>query len=158
MGARTDVLFGTLCAEYLPEGSDRLVLEYANGGDDHCNSYGETQCPFPAFVFRSGALDSGSCGGEGDLVRAVPHSHLALGMSARFASELVHHVRRSDGAYPGKPTTGFHAVATMALACGEVELFGFSGSTTIDGHQMTAGAPSVAYRHPTLPGLSPRTS
>ena len=138
MGARTDVLFGTLCAEWLSEDSDRLVLEFANGGDDHCYSYGAAQCPFPAVVFRSAALDGGSCDGSDALVRAAPRSHLAFGVSARFASELVHHVRRSDGAYPGKPTTGFHAVATMALACGEVELYGFSGSTTIDGHVMTA--------------------
>ena len=35
----------------------------------------------------------------------------------------------SDGEAGSKPTTGFHAVVSMALACRSVRLYGFQGET-----------------------------
>lgn len=60
-----------------------------------------------------------------------------MGMSACFVSELVHYVRRKGTPYAGKPTTGFHAVATMAFVCEQVDLYGFSGDATMDGHRIS---------------------
>eukprot|EP00966_Prymnesium_polylepis_P045675 1057492-Prymnesium_polylepis.1 len=76
------------------------------------------------------------------LVReAVAESYMALGFSRLEVSELVWHMRRPGTPYCCDPSTGFHAVVTMALTCASVDLYGFSGTTTIDGHGVTDGPP-----------------
>ena len=59
------------------------------------------------------------------------------GTPPSMVTRLVHHVCRDGTPYAGKPTTGFHALVAMAFACQSVELYGFSGSETYNGHQVS---------------------
>jgi hypothetical protein len=129
-GSRTDVLFSTLCHDRI-EAADRLSIKF--GRSNWCETHGT--CPFTAAIFRPGVFDS-VCSGN-TIIDSSGGSRVNLGMSACVVSELVHYVRREGTPYAGKPTTGFHAVATMAFVCEQVDLYGFSGNATMDGHRIT---------------------
>ena len=51
---------------------------------------------------------------------------------------------------------GLHALLTMAFACKEVDLYGFSGSTTIDGHPITDEY-GIEFEHAAIAMLIDRT-
>ena len=127
-GSRTDVLFSTLCNERI-EAAGRPSIKLGHG-QGWCDTHGT--CPFTAAIFRSDVFDPLCI--HNTIIDSSGESRANLGMSACFVSELVHYVRRKDTPYAGKPTTGFHAVATMAFVCEQVDLYGFSGSATVDGH------------------------
>ena len=129
-GSRTDVLFSTLCHDRI-QAANRLSIKF--GPSSWCDTHGT--CPFTAAIFRPGVFDS-PCRGN-TIIDSTGGSRVNVGMSACSMSELVHYVRRKGTPYAGKPTTGFHAVATMAFVCEQVDLYGFSGSATVDGHRIS---------------------
>ena len=129
-GSRTDVLFSTLCHDRI-QAANRLSIKF--GPSNWCDTHGT--CPFTAAIFRPGVFDS-PCRGN-TIIDSTGGSRVNVGMSACSMSELVHYVRRKGTPYAGKPTTGFHAVATMAFVCEQVDLYGFSGSATVDGHRIS---------------------
>lgn len=53
------------------------------------------------------------------------------------------------------PTTGFHAVLAFALECGRLDLYGFKGELTADGHLMSADH-GIEREHAILDKLSRR--
>jgi len=155
MGHRTDIFFTTLCTVSRPDW-DNVEVEKrpVNDEDDdmdetcvlddgrhRCNQGGH---PFRAVVFRA-PQDNGWCPDDAeDMVQdAARETSLPLGMSKDFISQAAHYLRRDDDdaphadLYRGKPTTGLHAMLTMALACQSLTLYGFSGSATADGHRMS---------------------
>lgn len=76
-----------------------------------------------------------------------------------YRSQLPHALHapslhnRSGGA---TPTTGFHALLTMALACKSVRLYGFAGSANLDGHGISASH-GIAQEHLLLDRLVAHT-
>ena len=70
------------------------------------------------------------------LEMGAPASRIALGLQSRDVSATAHRFR--DGSWAGgrpfmsghrvEPSTGLHALLTMALLCEEVRLFGFHGT------------------------------
>ena len=147
MGNRTDVLFNTLCAVHEVDHSDlwpddteqwpdigiRIGMQ---GGDQEieCSSRGDCW-GIKAVIFRNYNRDS--CGGDRSaswIKEAARNSHFALGFSADFISTAAHYLQREGSPYCCDPSTGFHAALTMAFACESVQLFGFGGDSTIDGH------------------------
>ena len=59
---------------------------------------------------------------------------MAIGISAPFVARTVAHLRREGTVYHDEPSTGLHAIYTMALLCESVDLYGFEGDGTIDHH------------------------
>ena len=55
-----------------------------------------------------------------------------------------------------KPTTGFQAVISLALECKSVRLYGFAGTTSLDGHEMSADH-GIEREHVLLRQLSEHT-
>jgi len=144
VGHRTDILFTSECAisdRY--SNQDEIKFEVADGGETWCWSH-DNCFNLKGAVFRCPFDYRNSCASDvmAGLVReAVAESYMALGFSRLEVSELVWHMRRPGTPYCCDPSTGFHAVVTMALTCASVDLYGFSGTTTIDGHGVTDGPP-----------------
>ena len=78
--------------------------------------------------------------------------------AAAFADTIAAAAIRSTtgSGYDGKPTTGFHAIITMAFACRSVDLYGFSGSSTINGH-VISGDHGIEREHAVLRQLVDKT-
>eukprot|EP00966_Prymnesium_polylepis_P075021 1740378-Prymnesium_polylepis.1 len=135
-GSRTDILFTTMCALSDMSNHDEIKFEIADGGEEFC--WSRDPCHnVKGVVFRSPFDPHNSCAGDHgvNVIRdASEESAFGLGFSSLEASQLAWHVRRADTPYCCDPSTGFHAVLTMALECNHLDLYGFSGSTTIDGH------------------------
>ena len=55
-----------------------------------------------------------------------------------------------------KPTSGFQAIVAMGLACKSVRLYGFAGTTSLDGHAMAADH-GIAQEHVLLDQLRAHT-
>ena len=67
---------------------------------------------------------------------ATPHPSLGLvGESTADVARAADRLRQ--GAYQGKPTTGFHALVTFGAMCERLSLYGFSGNGTLDNHPIT---------------------
>jgi len=151
-GSRTDMMFTSLCAVRQVDigrdwPDDEDCDDYECGVDIEVSGHGEEICytgdachGIKAMVFRSWHADS--CGGgraKEWIDLAARRSSFGLGFSAARVSEAIHYLEREGGPFCCDPTTGAHAVLTMALACETVVLYGFAGIGTIDGHHETLG-------------------
>ena len=175
IGEKTDLLFGTFCQISACHGGTaqhgcsaldqdcsggqcwpRLLVQSHFRPDDSCSTVGARACNFSAMVFKASSKHDEWCGrygsGETAVRAAAGASNLPLGVQENYVSEMVHHVRRSGGEYQGFPTTGFHAVVTLGLACDSVDLYGFSGESTADNHQISSNH-RIAVEHAALNAL-----
>jgi len=132
MGSRTDVLFSTPCN--VGHEDETMEIEHFNDGEWICNTAGG--CPFRAAVFRSPvAPNSCSDGERARIERAGSTSSIGLGVGSKAASDQARHFRREGTDYCcEEPSTGLHALVSLALTCRVVRLYGFRGSETFDGH------------------------
>ena len=173
LGSQTDLLVLDRCfagrqEEYLNEEEDdgyRFAF-YGDGSDrglGQCHPSGyHADCPFSALVYKGATpwMDHDYCTGEhahvSDLRRKVSHSReVAFGI---MTDELMDGVAAMRGYRTGdteydKPTTGFYAVVALAPLCKELDLYGFSGDTTADGHVISSDH-SIAREHALLRDLS----
>ena len=166
LGSRTDILFSTFCAAKHAKhkttgGYDGFSVAYRTEPSpvysDVCQTVGGYPCPFPALVFRSSILDA-TCQSKhkAEEMSRFTTAVTMCGTPPSMVSRLVHHVRRDGTPYAGKPTTGFHALVAMAFACQSVELYGFSGSETYNGHQVSADH-GLEAEHAAIAALINRT-
>ena len=141
-GSRTDVLFSTLCNFVDNEctGSTdwswcEVHQEIQGGGEVTCPVYTTyNRCPFHAAFYRNQVLDS--CSERLSILERAASSTATIGlaMSSEFVSRTAHHMRRRSGNYCCDPSTGFHAVLTIGMLCNTVDLYGFHGTASVDGH------------------------
>lgn len=136
LGQRTDVYVLDRC--YGPEGTF-VDVEYVGGFHVHCDLRGA--CPFRAIVFRGNnqRWESGCVGqvqGNDGMRASAYDSRVAVGIEMDSTLNAVLDLRAFEPPETNKPTTGLHAVVMMAFACATVRLYGFAGSTTLDGHPM----------------------
>jgi hypothetical protein len=144
MGSRMDVFFLTAVGIHSKTGPTGERMVVSTGGRDPavtpiCHTSGEDddvpRCidRFKALIVRSILHDSPGQPQEHCMRDFANTSEVGLGWSGTMVTNLVHHLRRPGLPDEGKPTTGFHAVVTMALLCSSVELYGFTGTDTYDG-------------------------
>ena len=165
MGTRTDILFTTGCAiievdrtnRWPAQGDDEIEIEVQGGGAVTC--YSHDKCyGVKAVLFRSYHRDSCGGGRASEWVKVASKSgdaRFGLGFASDFVSRMAHALR--VGPYCCDPTTGFHAVLTMAFMCGTVELYGFSGTSTINNHHGGNVGHGIEQEHALLRALANRT-
>ena len=160
-GSRSDIFFLDRCSV---TDSGLIHYEPVGGGGTHtCNSHDRGSCPFNAVVYRGNTqVWEASCLGEmqhDDGARAAARSsHIPWGVESDIVTKAVLALRNYA---PGKdlsnkPTTGFHAVVLFSLACKSVRLYGFAGSSTVDGHKMSADH-GIEKEHRLLTRLEAKT-
>ena len=148
LGSRTDILFSTFCnleardcEEWQSDNWCVIDQEIQHGGGVTC-MLNTDQCPMAAVFYRSTwATECGEM--QGKAMRAASSSQYGIAVSEELVSQMVHAVRRRGGQFCGAnteqndcndPSTGFHAIITMALLCDEVDVYGFQGLGTVDNH------------------------
>ena len=141
MGSHTDILFSTLCnfvtedcEDWSPAGWCEVLAEYQGGGERVCPLHSMNgECPFRAYWVRNHQYDS--CGDNLEKLYKVQSKAVkGIAESSTFVSRLVHNWRGPNSPYCCDPSTGLHAVATMALTCQHLGLYGFHGTTAVDAH------------------------
>jgi len=174
LGSRMDIFYGTACAVGRERGPDRFGrMVVTTGGHDaavnpvcHTSSVGwntssfKSMCKdrFKAAIFRNVAKDSPGRPHAPYMSDYASYSDVALGWESMMVTTLVHYLRDQDcpacaTGHGYKPTTGFHAVATMAMLCQSVALYGFTGSDTYDGH-IESDQHGIELEHRWLQGLA----
>lgn len=165
-------------APFMRDGNCMLGIEYMHVGEDRCCTGDPCRydvCTVQGVLFKSYDGYPIHCPVPGQewtareyMERASSSSLIALGQAAPFTGQLATHFRREGSPYhgvpapgtheqPGDPSTGLHAVITMAFACTNVTLFGFRGSSTIDGHHGGYAGHSIAAEHLLLQDLADHT-
>ena len=139
VGARTDIVFMDACH---PEEDGGFDLFYVGGETGHC-ALASGECPFNGVVFKGNTfISEEDCSGETqnprDLILGSRTSVPFYGVESDMTTTAVYQLRHFDGEGNRKPTTGFHAVVTFGLACRSLRLYGFEGSTSLDGHEIAA--------------------
>ena len=183
MGSRTDILFTTPNAynshwdcsasePFRPNSNCMLDVEYMHAGEDKCCSGDPCHydvCSVRGVLFKNeGGEDACPTHIRRDLERTSSGSLISLGVAASFTGDLAVYFRRTGSPYhgtprpgtvehPGDPSTGLHAVITMAFACDIVTLYGFRGDATIDGHHGGYAGHSIAAEHVLLQDLANHT-
>lgn len=138
LGSRTDILFKDQCH---PESDGGFDVQFTGDGTSRCGLW-EGDCPFDAIVFKGNTqVWQEECAGQNenndDFVAAAHRSVQYYGSETELATNGVFGLRDFHGGNNGhKPTTGFHAVVTFALACKSLRLYGFGGTTSLDGHHI----------------------
>ena len=147
MGSRTDILFSTLCnletracEDWDDDDWCEIQQEIQHGGEVKCLLQDNGNCPFGAVFYRS--RHRTSCDDNfGRVAKGSKRSQVGIAVSSDYISEMAFYLRRRGGPFCGiredncdDPSTGFHAILTMSLLCDEVELYGFQGTGTVDGH------------------------
>lgn len=165
MGSRTDVLFSTPCSieqvdmsSEWPEGcGDECTIDFGVQGGDEVSCNSRDACwGLKSVIYRSFERDS--CGGGRAFEwvdTAAKSSSMRFGLSADFVSRAVHFFKGEGSPYCCQdPSTGLHAAVTMALACSTVNLYGFRGAGTIDGHHGGSVGHGIMREHALLHLLS----
>ena len=136
MGSRMDVFFLTAVGIHSNNGSTGERMFVSTGGRDPavtpiCHTSEEDdevhrspRCidRFKALIVRSILQDRPGRHNEHCMSDFANTSEVGLGWSGTMVTNLVWHLRRPGLPDEGKPSTGFHAVVTMALLCSSVEL------------------------------------
>lgn len=183
MGSRTDILFTTPNAyeavgdcwgaePFRPNSDCMFSIEYMHAGDEKCCSgLGEAchydLCSVRGVLFKNVGQTENVCPTHqrADHERASFASQISLGVAASFIGDLAVYFRRAGSPYhgtpkhgtveqPGDPSTGLHAVITMAFACDSITLYGFRGDETIDGHHGGYAGHAIAAEHVLLQDLA----
>ena len=137
MGSRMDVFFMTAVGLHSKTGPTGERMFVSTGGRDPavtpiCHTSVEDddvhrdipRCidRFKALIVRSILQDRPGRHNEHCMSDFANTSEVGLGWSGTMVTNLVWHLRRPGLPDEGKPSTGFHAVVTMALLCSSVEL------------------------------------
>jgi hypothetical protein len=174
LGSRMDIFYGTCVGVGRERGPDRVGrMVVTTGGHDpavnpvcHTSSVGWNTSTFTAMckdrfkaaIFRNVAMDSPGSPKAHYMSDYASYSDVALGWESMMVTKLVHYLRQEgkyEGITPawyGKPSTGLHAVATMAMLCQSVALYGFTGSDNNDGHSEEGH--NIEGEHRLLEGLA----
>ena len=127
-----------------PEEDGGVDLLYTGGNVGRCSLWNEDSCPFGGIVYKGNTeVWEEDCSGEyrndDDMESGASGSIKYYGVESRTSTNIVFGLRNFAGGNNGhKPTTGFHAVITFALACRSLRLYGFAGETSLDGHEIMA--------------------
>jgi len=143
-GGRTDVLFVT------SERGGKVVV-MGSGGEDNWDNVGpqEVRCGDldncrNAAIIRRGDLEKDHhylpCDKLG-MAKAWGLNHTFVGCQHRNISLLVNSISGLRGKFP---SAGLHAFFTFVPVCRELNLYGFGGSETGDGHREWTGHPLYA--------------
>lgn len=163
LGRRQDIYLRDNCG---PDSDGKLGIQYVGGDGDLCHTHAGANdpgaCPFSAILLKgnNGRWEPG-CSGETqefDRIRnAATGSNIAWGMQTDDVLNAAFDLR--DFQPPGwnKPSTGFHGVIMFALACRNVRLYGFAGTTTVDGHDEDVSH-DIAAEHRLLDQLVSHTA
>ena len=131
MGSRMDVFFQSAVGVLWQMGPNGARMVVTTGGHDAavnpiCHTSGEDapRCSsrFKAMIVRNLLYDRPGHQNGNYMYEFANSSEVALGWSGKMVTTLVHHLRREGLPDQGKPSTGFHALVTMALLCQSVEL------------------------------------
>lgn len=168
LGNRTDIYFLDRCGagkEDDDEDEDGFRYLLLGGGEGQCHSYPvhPRDCPFRALVYRGNTDRSNGddCVGEtndiGPLADKARRSHIPIGIqndrSVDWVVDLI--------GYPAtNPTTGFHAFLTLALSCKTLDLYGYNGTGSADGHiaQLGWGNHNIVKEHQIIGSIIQHTS
>lgn len=139
LGSRTDVLFSTLC-NVKPEA--RLWVQLPGTWRDvskahmTCNLRTAEGCKFKTLALR-GTTTNTTCGRHLQRLRGPPLAVPVAVEEARLVHEATTMVRMAAGMHSVEPSTGFHAMLTMAMHCKRLTVYGFDGDSSYDGHCIT---------------------
>ena len=131
MGSRMDVMFQAAVGVLSQMGPTGARMVVSTGGHDpevnpicHTSGEDEPRCidRFKALIVRNLKLDPPGWQNAHYMRDFANESEVGLGWSGEMVTTLVHHLRRPGLPDEGKPSTGFHALVTMALLCESVEL------------------------------------
>ena len=131
MGSRMDVFFQSAAGVLSQDGPTGARMVVSTGGHDpavspicHTSGEDEPRCidRFKAMIVRNMLLDPPGWQNAHYMRDFANASEVGLAWSGKMVTTLVHHLRRPGTPDEGKPSTGFHALVTMALLCSSVEL------------------------------------
>ena len=131
MGSRMDVFFQSAAGILSQTGPTGARMVVSTGGHDpdvdpicHTSGKDEPRCidRFKVMIVRNLLLDPPGWQNAHYMRDFANDSKVGLGWSGKMVTTLVHHLRRPGLPDEGKPSTGFHALVTMALLCSSVEL------------------------------------
>ena len=163
LGRRTDAYVLDRCSMRSAADDGDIDVTYNGGAKENCNlrtvplRSDPSSCPFTTLILRGNdARWEHDCSGEvqnNDPIRdAAARSAVHLGVETDLLLEAVFDLRSFHPPGMNKPTTGLHALVAMGLLCSRVRLYGFAGTTTIDGHE-EAGDHNIAAEHALLAEL-----
>ena len=157
IGRRTDIYFVDRCFV------DSAFFGYnlVGGGQDECNTNVVGDCPFRAIVLKGNTRTyEYMCAGETHNNDKLRHeaggSVIPYGIVRDEITDAVLELRGFEPEHENVPTTGFHAAIAMGLECHSLRLYGFAGSTTLDGHHMDASH-DIETEHALLRQLTSHT-
>jgi hypothetical protein len=142
--------------------STTVHWKHVGGSAGECDSSVPGACPMRSVVYRGNTRRwEPGCSGEtmrNDGPRELAAaSQIPWGTETDVVTNAALDLRGfTDHDRSETPTTGFHAVIAMALACRSVRLYGFAGDTSLDGHLMDAKH-GIAREHALLRQLSDKT-
>lgn len=139
-GNRTDVFFAGAKAE--GRHMYNLAGQYfrSMGGSYHLCEFSAEDCPFRALVLKGVDHPRHPRAWESKYPCEKPgwrpeadDLRWPLGYQGYVLNTFAFDLLEGD-----RPTNGFHAFLTFLLACEELDVYGFSGGETADGHKMSA--------------------
>jgi len=161
-GRRTDVLFTAPVQEFKEQFSKEGQYYWTLGGSRQLCRYADPWCPFKSVVLKGS--DSSECGlsfasrfpptmpgwkpPAGSML-AVAHQSEALNRLAYLLMQF--------NKYYARPTNGFHAFLTFSYMCNSLDVYGFSGNTSVDAHEMKQ-VHSLPLEHRVLDMLANQSS
>mmetsp|Transcript_65423 Transcript_65423/g.202687 ORF Transcript_65423/g.202687 Transcript_65423/m.202687 type:complete len:331 (+) Transcript_65423:94-1086(+) len=150
-GSRTDVLFTApvqdSMEQYGPRGQNYVEMD---GARRICGW--ESYCPFTSVMLKG--ADTYECGRV--FTERFPPSSPGWRPPASAKTGVAHQVESVNAmayelldydAHWKRPTNGFQAFLTLVHVCSHLDVYGFSGTETADGHEMRIHLHDVEAEH-----------
>lgn len=137
-GERTDVLFAGAVAESVPMFQWAGYLYRRMGGNYEMCTFYDKVCPFQGLILKGSDVREYRQRWQQRYPRQTPgwkprYSSFPFAYQQDSVNEFAYDL---VGSSAQRPTTGFQAFLTFALICDSLDVYGFSGSSTADGHRM----------------------
>mmetsp|Transcript_81683 Transcript_81683/g.229946 ORF Transcript_81683/g.229946 Transcript_81683/m.229946 type:complete len:318 (-) Transcript_81683:93-1046(-) len=149
-GSRTDVLFSGPRADGKDMFDKRVVRYRTFGGQVENCSFGAERCGFTSMVFKGADFVEYNRTWNQVWPKSEPGwkprtSTFALG----YQSDLVNifAFKLLNRSKPSRPSNGLHAFLTFGLMCKQMNLYGFAGQGTADGHRLDFNVHNLTREH-----------